>query len=63
MRSRRLVALAGSLFLLFSLAAAIRPAELVRRARLVLRDSRKDLALRRLDGSSADITAKGLATA
>jgi len=53
MRSRRLVALAGFLLLLFSLAAAIRPAELARRARLAVRDSGKDLARRRLDGSSA----------
>ncbi len=53
MRSRRLVALAGYLLLLFSLAAAVRPSELARRARLVVRDSGKDLALRRLDGSSA----------
>ncbi|HTO77881.1 MAG TPA: hypothetical protein VMQ61_17555 [Thermoanaerobaculia bacterium] len=53
MRSRRLVALAGYLLLLFSLAAAIRPSELARRARLAIRDSGKDLARRRLDGSSA----------
>ncbi|HEY7111798.1 MAG TPA: hypothetical protein VIA45_02595 [Thermoanaerobaculia bacterium] len=53
MRSRRLVALAGYLILLASLAAAIRPAELARRVRLVARDSAKDLAVRRLDGSSA----------
>ena len=53
MRSRRLVALAGYLLLLFSLAGAVRPSELARRVRLVVRDSGKDLALRRLDGSSA----------
>lgn len=53
MRSRRLVAFAGYLLLLFFLAAAVRPSELARRARLVVRDSGKDLAQRRLDGSSA----------
>ena len=53
MRSRRLVALAGYLLLLLSLATSIAPSELVRRARLAVRDSGKDLASRRLDGSSA----------
>jgi hypothetical protein len=53
MRSRRLVALAGYLLLLVTLAAAVRPSELARRARFVSRDSGKDLAQRRLDGSSA----------
>ena len=53
MRSRRLVALAGYLLVVVSLAAAIRPADLIRRARLVARDSGKDLAVRRLGGSSA----------
>ena len=53
MRSRRLVALAGYLLVLASIAVAAWPADFGRRARLVLRDSGKDLAVRRLDGSSA----------
>jgi len=54
MRARRRVALAAFGFLLLVLIAAPnRPRELSRRLRLVAHDAGRDLALRRLDGSSA----------
>lgn len=54
MRARRRVALAAFGFLLLVLVAAPnRPRELSRRLRLVAHDAGRDLALRRLDGSSA----------
>ncbi len=54
MKTRRRVAIAAYGFLLvFLLAAFTRPSELARRAHLLLHDANRDLALRRLDGSSA----------
>ena len=54
MRTRRLVAILGfTLLVLFLAIRPNRPAELARRLRLLAHDSGRDLALRRLDGSSA----------
>jgi hypothetical protein len=54
MRARRaLVLLADAFLLLLLLAAPNRPRELARRVRLLSHDAARDLALRRLDGSSA----------
>ncbi|MGE5276902.1 MAG: hypothetical protein ACM3SU_07900 [Acidobacteriota bacterium] len=54
MKARRRVALAAFGFLLLVLTASPnRPRELSRRLRLVAHDAGRDLALRRLDGSSA----------
>lgn len=54
MRARRRVALAAFGFLLLVLIAGPnRPRELSRRLRLVVHDAGRNLALRRLDGSSA----------
>jgi hypothetical protein len=54
MRTRRLVAVLGFAFLVLLLTVRPnRPGELARRLRLVAHDAGRDLAVRRLDGSSA----------
>ena len=54
MRSRRGVAALGVLLVVFAFGArSVHPDELARRLRLVRHDAGRDLAVRRLDGSSA----------
>lgn len=54
MRTRRTVALFGyAALLLFLIVTPTRPRELARRLRLLAHDATRDLAVRRLDGSSA----------